>query len=105
MIEIEIGNYSLECDIDPTIQNNASSKKIPIEDIGFIYNCVFNQKQALIRSVEAIRDVYPDSKIRIFSDGGLDYSYLEDACHDHLNDVTNDAWHVLQSHYIKINRP
>ena len=32
-MEIEIGNYSLECDIDPTIQNNASSKKIPIEDI------------------------------------------------------------------------
>ena len=77
-MEIEIGNYSLECNIDPTIQNNASSKNIPIEDIGFIYNCVFNQKQALIRSVEAIRDVYPDSKIRIFSDGGLDYSYLED---------------------------
>ena len=65
-MKIEIGNYYIECSIDPTIQNNASSKKIPIEDIGFIYNCAFKQRAAVIHAFESIRDVYPDSKIRIF---------------------------------------
>ena len=75
---IELGRHTIECDFNPTIHNNASSNKVPIEDIGFIYNCVYKQKDAFIHSVEAIREVYPDSKIRVFSDGGLDYSYLED---------------------------
>ena len=75
---IELGRHTIECDFDPTIHNNASRNKVPIEDIGFIYNCVYKQKDAFIHSVEAIREVYPDSKIRVFSDGGLDYSYLED---------------------------
>ena len=51
---------------------------IPIDSIGFIYNCVFKQKNAFVRSVEAIREVYPESKIYAVSDGGLDYSFLED---------------------------
>ena len=75
---IEVGNYSIECDINPTVHDNSSQVKVPIKDIGFIYNCVFKQKAAFIRSVEAIREIYPDSKIRVFSDGGLDYSFLED---------------------------
>ena len=52
--------------------------KVPIEDIGFIYNCVFKQRSAAIRSIEATREVYPDSKTYLVSDGGLDYSFLED---------------------------
>jgi len=77
-MKIEIGGYELDVKSDPTIQNNASNNKIPIEDIGFIYNCAFKQRAAVIHAIESIRDVYPDSKIRIFSDGGLDYSFLED---------------------------
>ena len=77
-MKFEIENYTLECDIDPTIENNASDKKIPIEDIGFVYNCLFKQKKAFEYSIEAIKKVYPDAKIYVVSDGGLDYSYMED---------------------------
>ena len=77
-MKTDIGNYTLDCDFDPTLQNNASDNRLPINDIGFVYNCVFKQKQAFVRSVEAIREVYPESKIYAVSDGGLDYSFLED---------------------------
>lgn len=77
-MKIVLGNYEIESDIDPTIQHNAIGKKVPIEDIGFIYNCLFKQKNAAVHSVEAVRKFYPDSKIYLVSDGGLDYSFLED---------------------------
>jgi len=77
-MKIELGNYVIECDIDPTEENNATNKKIPIESIGFVYNCLFKQKKAFEYSVEAIKKIYPESKIYAVSDGGLDYSYLED---------------------------
>ena len=77
-MKFELGNYTLECDIDPTQENNASDERVPIESIGFIYNCLFKQKRAFEHSVEAIREVYPDAKIYAVSDGGLDYSYMED---------------------------
>ena len=38
-------------------RNNASDTMVPIDDIGFIYNCVFKQKKAFEYSVEAIRRV------------------------------------------------
>ena len=75
---IDLGNHTIECDFDPRIQCNNSGDKLPIEDIGFIYNCVFKQRSAAIRSIEATREVYPDSKTYLVSDGGLDYSFLED---------------------------
>ena len=77
-MQIDIGRFTLEMDYDPTEVVNCSDKKIPIDSIGFIYNCVFKQKQAFVRSVEAIREVYPESKIYVVSDGGLDYSFLQD---------------------------
>ena len=77
-MKIEVGRYEMDLDFDPRIQNNASDKMIPIDDIGFIYNCVFKQKKAFEHSVEAIRRVYRDAKIYVVSDGGLDYSYMED---------------------------
>ena len=77
-MKIEVGRYEMDLDFDPRIQNNASDKMIPIDDIGFIYNCVFKQKKAFEYSVEAIRRVYPESKMYVVSDGGLDYSYMED---------------------------
>ena len=77
-MEIEIGHYTLEMDYDPRIQKNGSQKLVPINDIGFIYNCVFKQKAAFIHSVEKIRESYPESKIYVVSDGGLDYSFLQD---------------------------
>lgn len=76
-MKIEIGNYILDCDIDPTVENNASDTRYPIESIGFVYNCLFKQKKAFEYSVEAIRKIYPESKIYAVSDGGLDYSYME----------------------------
>ena len=59
-MKVDLGEFTLECEFDPRIQNNASEKKVPIEDIGFIYNCVFKQKQAVIRAIEAkdIAEVY-----------------------------------------------
>ena len=77
-MKFELGQYTLECDIDPTQENNASDERVPIESIGFVYNCIFKQKKAFEHSVEAIRDVYPDAKIYAVSDGGFDYSYMED---------------------------
>ena len=77
-MKIEVGNYELDCDFDPRIQNNASDKTILIDDIGFIYNCVFKQRKAFEYSVKAVKEVYPDSKIYVVSDGGFDYSYMED---------------------------
>ena len=77
-MKFELGQYTLECDIDPTQENNASDERVPIESIGFVYNCIFKQKRAFEHSVEAIKDVYPDAKIYAVSDGGFDYSYMED---------------------------
>jgi hypothetical protein len=77
-MKIELDGYVIECDIDPREENNASDKRLPIESIGFVYNCLFKQKRAFEYSVEAIKKVYPDAKIYAVSDGGLDYSYLED---------------------------
>ena len=77
-MNIEVGRYEMDLDFDPRIRNNASDTMIPIDDIGFIYNCVFKQKKAFEYSVEAIRRVYRDAKIYVVSDGGLDYSYMED---------------------------
>jgi hypothetical protein len=77
-MKIDVGDYELDCDFDPRIQNNASDKTIPIDDIGFIYNCVFKQRKAFEYSVKSIKEVYPDSKIYVVSDGGYDYSYMED---------------------------
>ena len=48
---IDLGNHTIECDFDPRIQCNNSADKVPIEDIGFIYNCVFKQRSATIRSI------------------------------------------------------
>lgn len=65
-------------EMDLRVQDNRVNKnKVPIDDIGFIYNCIFNQKRALVHSVESICEVYPESKIYLVSDGGLDYSFLE----------------------------
>ena len=77
-MKIKVGDYELDCDFDPRIENNASDKTIPINDIGFIYNCVFKQRKAFEYSVKSIKKVYPDSKIYVVSDGGFDYSYMED---------------------------
>ncbi len=54
-MKFELGQYTLECDIDPTQENNASDERVPIESIGFISNCLFKQKRAFEHSVEAIR--------------------------------------------------
>ena len=75
-MKIEVGRYEMDLDFDPRIQNNASDKMIPIDDIGFIYNCVFKQKKAFEYSVEAIRRVYRDAKIYVVSDGSYCFQFF-----------------------------
>ena len=77
-MKVELGRYELDLDFDPRVERNSTEEMIPIEDIGFVYNCVFKQKAAFVHSVERIREVYPDSKLYCVSDGGLDYSFLQD---------------------------
>ena len=77
-MKIELGNYEMDLDFDPRLLKNSTDEMIPIEEIGLIYNCVFKQKKAFIYSVEKVREVYPDSKLYCVSDGGLDYSFLQD---------------------------
>jgi len=77
-MKVELGRYELDLDFDPRVERNSTDEMIPIEDIGFVYNCVFKQKAAFVHSVERIREVYPDSKLYCVSDGGLDYSFLQD---------------------------
>ena len=88
---ITVGNYEIEIDsknpnFDPLKQNNASSTKIPIDgedvSVGFIYNSVYKQKEAFEYSLARVREQYPTSKVYVVSDGGLDYSYLEDEYED-----------------------
>ena len=85
--KILVGNYEIDVDTEnenfnPLEQRNDSKNKVLIdgEDItvGFIYNSVYKQKSALEYSIKQIRSIYPNSKIYIVSDGGLDYSYLQD---------------------------
>ena len=42
-----LGNYKFKSDFDPKVVNNAFKEKKPINDIGFIYNCLFKQKKAI----------------------------------------------------------
>ena len=88
---ITVGNYEIEIDsknpnFDPLKQNNASSTKIHIDGedvrVGFIYNSVYRQKEAFEYSLARVREQYPTSKVYVVSDGGLDYSYLEDEYED-----------------------
>lgn len=46
-------------------------------EVGFFYS-VFKEKKAVDYSVQQLRVHYPDSRVYLVSDGGLDYSYLED---------------------------
>ena len=45
-------------------------------EVGFFYS-VFKEKKAVDYSVEQLKIYYPESKVYLVSDGGLDYSYLE----------------------------
>ena len=56
-MNFELGDYTLECDIDPTQENNARDQRGSIERIGVIYNCRFKQQRANEQSVEAITEV------------------------------------------------
>lgn len=47
-----------------------------MKTIGFMYSC-FKEKKAIEYSIKELRKHYPDSPIRLFSDGGADFSYLE----------------------------
>jgi len=47
-----------------------------MKTVGFIYS-VFKEKKALDYSIKNLRIHYPEEKIYLISDGGLDYTYLE----------------------------
>ncbi len=67
-MQIDIGRYTLDMDYDPREQNNASDKKIPIESIGFIYNCVFKQKAAFVQQAggESAAELALGQPLRVF---------------------------------------
>lgn len=48
-----------------------------MKTVGFFYS-VYNEKRAVEFSIESLRKVYPSSPIYLVSDGGLDFSYLEE---------------------------
>ena len=48
-----------------------------MKTVGFFYS-VFNEQRAVEYSVEQLKVHYPDSYVYLVSDGGLEYSYLED---------------------------
>tara|TARA_X000001382_G_scaffold34859_1_gene22960 strand:+ start:257 stop:1015 length:759 start_codon:yes stop_codon:yes gene_type:complete len=47
-----------------------------MKTVGFFYT-VFKEKRAVDYSIQQLRQQYPDSSIYLVSDGGLDFSYLE----------------------------
>lgn len=47
-----------------------------MKTVGFFYS-VFKEKRAVDYSVQQLRKYYPNSSIYLVSDGGLDFSYLE----------------------------
>tara|TARA_Y100001968_G_scaffold283587_1_gene282333 strand:- start:1884 stop:2846 length:963 start_codon:yes stop_codon:yes gene_type:complete len=104
-LNVKLGNYKLDCNFDPKIQDNSSGEKILINDIGFIYNCVYKQKDALIHSVDAIQQNYKDSKIYIVSDGGLDYSFLnnQDIKSVMRNDTVSPLKKINSSNFLEKN--
>ena len=78
-MKIKIKEYTLHSKVNAKKNNNSRWKKYrPINDIGFIYNCVFKQRKAFEYSLNQIKKIYPESKIYIVSDGGFDYSYLQE---------------------------
>ena len=48
-----------------------------MKTVGFFYS-VFTEKKAVEYSIESLRKYYPDSPIYLVSDGGLDFSYLQE---------------------------
>lgn len=47
-----------------------------MQHVGFFYTC-FKEKKATEYSIQQLRNHYPKSPIYLVSDGGLDFSYLE----------------------------
>lgn len=47
-----------------------------MKNLGILYTC-FKEKKAIEFSIHMLRQVYPDIKIYLVSDGGFDYSYLK----------------------------
>lgn len=47
-----------------------------MKTLGFMYTC-FKEKKAVEHSLKHLVKIYPDSPIYLFSDGGDDFSYLE----------------------------
>jgi len=52
-----------------------------MKSIGFFYS-VYKEQKATEYSVEQLKKIYPESFVYLVSDGGLDFSYLEDK---HIN--------------------
>lgn len=68
-----------------------------MKTVGFFYS-VFKEKRATEYSIEQLRIHYPDSFIYLVSDGGLDFSYLENQ-YDNLKtsleeDTMSDTFNI-----------
>ena len=109
MIKVNLGNYELSIEgdyregFDPLVRDNANKKKKVIDEtettVGFIYNCVYKQKASLEYGLKSIRKYYPTSKIYIVSDGGDDFSYLE----NEFDNLKFDMGEDTVGEYLKMN--
>ena len=92
-MKIKIKGYTLQSKVNIKKQNNSRWMKYkPINNIGFIYNCVFKQRKAFEYSLHQIRQIYPESRIYAVSDGGFNYSYLEEI---HYPSLTSQEFYIF----------
>lgn len=79
------------------------------KELGVFYIC-YKEKTAIEKSIESFRQFYPDSPIYLSSDGGFDYSYLNDEITKCVLDVeqtvgvTKDIEKMIQTNQFPIIR-
>lgn len=58
--------------------------------LGFFYTC-YNEKRAVEYSIKKLRESYPDNPIYLVSDGGIDFSYLEENDKNIITSLEDDT--------------
>lgn len=61
-----------------------------MQSLGFFYSC-YKEKKAVEYSLSELRKHYPDSPIYLVSDGGLDFSYLEEEYDNLVTSLEEDT--------------
>jgi hypothetical protein len=63
--------------------------------LGIVYTC-YNEKKAIEYSLKILNSIYPDIKVYLASDGGLNYSYLEKEYNNLKTVVENDTFSLAK---------